>query len=172
MNTPAIGFERLERWQVKFEGGVVNADKVIVATHIPMQSSVDFSSITQPRSHLALALRPQIDTELQGMFIAVDEPTHSIRMGRDPEGPLVVVGPRFNTGQGGDIAQRLMDLDDWTRRNLPVAEVVWHWCNEDYDTPDRMAYVGEPDPSTAPGYFIATGFNGWGITNGLPPHGV
>jgi Rieske Fe-S protein len=43
---------------------------------------------------------------------------------------------------------------------------VWRWCNEDYDTPDRMAYVGEPDAEQAPGLYLATGFSAWGITNG------
>ncbi|HCJ29691.1 MAG TPA: FAD-dependent oxidoreductase, partial [Pseudomonas sp.] len=73
---------------------------------------------------------------------------------------------RFNTGQDGDVARRFVELEDWARRNLPVTEPVWRWCNEDYDTPDRMAYVGEPDPEQAPGYFVATGFNAWGISNG------
>ena len=34
------------------------------------------------------------------------------------------------------------------------------------DTADRMAYVGEADPEEAPGLFVATGFNAWGISNG------
>ena len=29
-----------------------------------------------------------------------------------------------------------------------------------------MPFVGEPDPNKAPGFYIATGFNAWGITNG------
>ena len=49
---------------------------------------------------------------------------------------------------------------------LMSRDVAWRWCNEDYDTPDRVAYVGEPDPEKAPGFYIATGFNAWGISNG------
>ncbi len=29
-----------------------------------------------------------------------------------------------------------------------------------------MPYVGQPDPKEAPGFHVATGFNGWGISNG------
>jgi Rieske Fe-S protein len=101
------------------------------------------------------------------MFIGVDDPTHSLRMGRDPDGPLLVaLGPKFNTGQDGDVARRFAELEAWVRSHLSVGDTAWRWCNEDYDTPDRVAYAGTPDPAAAPGLHIATGFNAWGITNG------
>jgi Rieske Fe-S protein len=64
------------------------------------------------------------------------------------------------------VARRVRELETWARNNLPVGEAVWRWCNEDYDTADRMAYVGEPAPEKSPGFFVATGFNAWGISNG------
>jgi Rieske Fe-S protein len=101
------------------------------------------------------------------MFIGIDDPTHSIRTGSDADGPLLVVlGPKFNTGQDGDVAERFVDLERWARQNLPVGETAWRWCNEDYDTSDRVPYAGTPDPQKAPGFHIATGFNAWGISNG------
>ncbi len=165
--TRAGSFERGSRWQVGFEGGSVEADQVILATHLPVETPIDLASPTQPRCHVAMAFRPQEDARIDGMFIGVDEPTHSIRMGRDDQGPLMIVlGPRFKTGQDADVARRFVDLEDWARDNLPVSEPVWRWCNEDYDTADRMPYVGEPDTEQSPGLFVATGFNGWGISNG------
>lgn len=165
--TRAQSFEHSGRWQVGFEGGSIKADQVVLATHMPVETPVDLVSPTQPRCHVAMAFRPQGDKCVKGMFIGIDEPTHSIRMGRDAEGPLVIVlGPRFRTGQDSDVARRFVDLENWARSNLPVNEPVWRWCNEDYDTADRMAYVGEPDSQKAPGLFVATGFNGWGISNG------
>lgn len=165
--TRATSFERKERWQVSFDGGMVMADQVIIATHMPVETPIDLVSPTQPRCHVAIAFRPEDDAVIEGMFIAVEEPTHSIRMGCDDQGPLMLVlGPRFNTGQDGDVEKRFVDLEQWARSNLPVGEAVWRWCNEDYDTADRMAYVGEADPEQAPGLFVATGFNAWGISNG------
>lgn len=165
--TRAESFERESRWQIGFEGGSIEADQVILATHMPVETPIDLASPTQPRCHVAMAFRPKQDAHLEGMFIAVDEPTHSIRMGRDAEGPLLIVlGPRFKTGQDGDVARRFVDLEDWARSHLPVSEPLWRWCNEDYDTADRMPYVGEPDAEESPGLFVATGFNGWGISNG------
>ncbi|HBZ94375.1 MAG TPA: FAD-dependent oxidoreductase [Pseudomonas sp.] len=165
--TRATSFEHHERWQIGFEGGVLSADKLVITTHMPVKTPVDYISPTQPRCHVAIAFRPSTEDALEGMFIAADEPTHSIRVAQDADGPLILVlGPRFNTGQDADVAQRFVELEEWARQHLPVAEAVWRWCNEDYDTPDRMAYVGEPDAEKAPGLYLATGFSAWGITNG------
>jgi Rieske Fe-S protein len=101
------------------------------------------------------------------MFLGIDDPTRSLRTGRDAEGSLLVaLGPKFDTGHDGDVASRFVELENWVRDNLPGGPLVWRWCNEDFDTPDRVPYVGAPDPDAAPGFYVATGFNAWGITNG------
>jgi Rieske Fe-S protein len=87
-------------------------------------------------------------------------------MGRDREGPLLVVlGPRFNTGQEGDVGRRFRDLEAWVRKNVPAGEAAWRWVNEDFETADRVPFVGAPSKDV-PGFYVATGFNGWGISNG------
>jgi Rieske Fe-S protein len=146
---------------------MVKAAQVVIATNMTVKSPVGYANRTQPRSHVAMAFRLESPAAVDGMFIGIDDPTHSIRTGRDQDGPvLITLGPRFNTGQDGDVARRFRELEHWTRTNLPVREVVWRWCNEDYDTADRMPYVGQPDPKKAADFYVATGFNGWGISNG------
>jgi Rieske Fe-S protein len=147
--------------------GTAHCEHVVVATNMTVKSPVGMSRRTQPRSHTAMAFRIDDPNSFQGMFIGIDDPTHSIRTGSDADGPLLVVlGPKFNTGQDGDVAERFVDLEQWARQNLPVGETAWRWCNEDYDTSDRVPYAGTPDPQKAPGFHIATGFNAWGISNG------
>lgn len=155
------------RWQVSTGEGSVTARQLVVATHITVKSPVGYANRTQPRSHAGIAFRIGDPAAFEGMYIAIDAPTHSIRTGRDREGPLLLVlGPRFDTGQEGDVAGRFRELERWVREHLPVGEAAWRWCNEDYDTADRMPYVGQPDPARAPGFHVATGFNAWGLTNG------
>lgn len=77
--TRAGSFERGSRWQVGFEGGSVEADQVILATHLPVETPIDLASPTQPRCHVAMAFRPQEDARIDGMFIGVDEPTYPDR---------------------------------------------------------------------------------------------
>src|SRR5262249_16013545 len=120
----------------------------------------------RPRCHTAMAFRATSHATVDGMFIDIDQPSHSIRMGRDRDGPLLIVlGPSFITGSDGDIATRFRDQEQWVRDNIPAGEVVWRWVNEDYDSPDRIPYAGELKKD-APGMYVATGFNGWGISNG------
>jgi nitrite reductase/ring-hydroxylating ferredoxin subunit len=76
----------------------------------------------------------------------------------------VVLGSRFGTGLEGDVAKHFRDLEAWTRQNLDVGDAAWRWVNEDYETPDRVPFVGEVPQ--APRLYIATGFNAWGISNG------
>lgn len=163
----AMTFERSGGWRIGTGQGQVTAPNVVVATNITVKSPVGYSNCTQPRCHVVMAFRTDTPEAVDGMFISVDDPTHSIRTGRDAQGPLIItLGPRFNTGQDGDVARRFRDLEDWSRSNLPVGEAVWRWCNEDYDTADAIPYVGQPDASGSPGFYVATGFNGWGISNG------
>ena len=163
----AKSFDQDNGWRIGTEHGTVKAAQVVIATNMTVKSPVGYANRTQPRSHVAMAFRLEDPAAVDGMFISIDDPTHSIRTGRDQDGPLLItLGPRFNTGQDGDVARRFRDLEQWTRANLPVGEAVWRWCNEDYDTADRMPYVGQPDPKKAPGFYVATGFNGWGISNG------
>jgi glycine/D-amino acid oxidase-like deaminating enzyme/nitrite reductase/ring-hydroxylating ferredoxin subunit len=160
-------FEEAERWRVVTDGGSVDAENLVVATNMTVKSPVGMAKRTQPRCHTAMAFRIDDPRLIDGMFIGIDEPTHSLRLGRDGDGPLLIVlGPKFNTGQDGDVARRFVDLERWTKARFPVHEAAWRWCNEDYDTPDRVPYAGIADPEKAPGFYIATGFNGWGISNG------
>jgi glycine/D-amino acid oxidase-like deaminating enzyme/nitrite reductase/ring-hydroxylating ferredoxin subunit len=154
-------------WRAESRSGAITARHILVATNMTVKSPVGYSTKTQPRCHTAIAFRTSSDHAVDGMFIGVDEPTHSIRTGRDSHGPLLVVlGPKFNTGQDGDVARRFVELDRWAHRHLPVGEAVWRWCNEDYDTADHMPFVGMPDPEKSTGFHVATGFNAWGISNG------
>jgi nitrite reductase/ring-hydroxylating ferredoxin subunit len=110
-----------------------------------------------------MAFRAEAST-IDGMFIGIDD-HHSLRMGRDREGDLLVVlGPKFDTGQDGDVGRRLIELEAWTRSRFGIGEVAWRWANEDYDTDDRVPFAGELP--NAPGLYVATGFNAWGISNG------
>ncbi|PSJ60055.1 FAD-dependent oxidoreductase [Kumtagia ephedrae] len=166
-NSRARLIDEASRWRVVTDGGTVHAEHVIVATNLPVKSPVGMANRTQPRSHVAMAFRTDDPVMVDGMFIGIDEPTRSMRMGRDAEGPLLIVlGPKFDTGQDGDVARRFVEVELWVRQHFPVGETAWRWCNEDYDTADRVPFAGTPDPEKAPGFHIATGFNGWGISNG------
>jgi glycine/D-amino acid oxidase-like deaminating enzyme/nitrite reductase/ring-hydroxylating ferredoxin subunit len=165
-NTRVTKVKPGKRWQVTAGPGVLAVQHVVIATNLPMAGPVAYDDRTQPRCHIAMAFRMAPHAAIDGMFIGIDERTHSLRMGRDHDGPLLVaLGPKFNTGQDGNVAARFCDLERWVRQNLPVGDAAWRWANEDYDTADRLPFVGQPSKK-ARGLYVATGFNGWGISNG------
>ena len=158
--------DRADHWRVRTDGGEIRAESLFLATNLPIAGPVDYSVRTQPRCHTAAAFRITPEHAPEGVFISAGQPSHSIRTGRDADGPLLIVlGPHFNTGQEGNIARRFLELEDWTRARFKVGDLLWRWTNEDYDTADRVPYAGSPSDD-APGLYIATGFNAWGITNG------
>ena len=153
-----------DRWRVTAGGHSLEVEHVVMASALPFTGPLefDYGRRTQPRCHAALAFRMAPQSAIDGMFISIDTPTHSLRMGSDPDGPLLIaLGPRFNTGQDGDVAAQFRDLEQWIRQRLPVGATEWRWVNEDYDTADRVPLVSMKD-----GFYLATGFNGWGISNG------
>jgi glycine/D-amino acid oxidase-like deaminating enzyme/nitrite reductase/ring-hydroxylating ferredoxin subunit len=163
-NTRVTEVESDGRWRVTTERGVINTDHIVLATSIPFTGPLDedYGQRMQPSCHAAIAYRVPMESLIEGMFISIDAPTHSLRTGRDNEGALLVaLGPRFNTGQDSNVARQFEDLDQWVRERLPVGEAVWRWVNEDYYTADRLPFVALEN-----GFYFATGFNGWGISNG------
>jgi glycine/D-amino acid oxidase-like deaminating enzyme/nitrite reductase/ring-hydroxylating ferredoxin subunit len=158
---------RDSRWRIEAGRSYLQAEHVIIATSFPIAGPVSYDRTTRPRCHIAMAFRMASGAAIDGMFIGIDKPTHSLRMGRDRDGPLLVVlGPSFQTGHDGDVAERFRELEKWVRTNFKTGEAAWHWANEDYDTADRMPFVGAPSQQKSPGLYVATGFNGWGISNG------
>lgn len=165
-NTRVTKVDSDSRWRIEAGRHHLQAKHVIIATNFPIAGPISYSQTTRPRCHIGMAFR-MAAAAIDGMFIGIDKPTHSLRMGRDREGPLLVVlGPSFKTGHDGDVAERFRGLEKWVRVNFQAGEAEWRWVNEDYDTPDRVPFVGPPSQSKCPGMYVATGFNGWGISNG------
>jgi glycine/D-amino acid oxidase-like deaminating enzyme/nitrite reductase/ring-hydroxylating ferredoxin subunit len=145
--------------------GTISAQKVVIATHFPIYDpALYFSRLS---SHRSLVIGLRLDgTVPEGMYIGTGEEAHSFRNQPIDDGMLLLVGGAgFKTGQGGDILERYHRLEQFARLHFNVASVEYHWSTQDNRTLDRIPYIGPIGPkSTA--VFVATGFGGWGMTNG------
>ena len=109
------------RWRVEAGRHRLDADHVVLATNLPIDGPIPYDLYTQPRCHYAMAFRAGSPGLIDGMFIDVDQPAHSLRMGSDSDGPLLVaLGPRFDTGHEGDVAARFRELEGWVRERFDV----------------------------------------------------
>ena len=130
-------------WKLELAERRFDAENVVLATNLPIAGPIPYDERTRPRSHIAMAFRIDRRAAIDGMFIGIDEPTHSLRMGRDEDGLLLVaLGPNSVPGLEGDVAKHFFELEAWTRRNFEVGDAAWRWVNEDYDSPDRLPFVG------------------------------
>jgi glycine/D-amino acid oxidase-like deaminating enzyme/nitrite reductase/ring-hydroxylating ferredoxin subunit len=163
--TRASNVEDGEPCRVVTPAGSLAARDAIVATNLPFLDRGGFFATNFPRSHVALAARVEPGTEPDGMFISVEQPSHSVRACPDPAGPLLIcTGAGFKTGQG-DTETLGAELEGWVRQHFKVTGIPYRWTNEDYDSMDRLPYIGRLS-SRAKHVWVATGFNAWGMTAG------
>jgi len=84
---------------------------------------------------------------------------------------VLVDGQNHRTGQDSDTARHYRRLEGQARNHFDVASVIHRWSTQDYVSVDRVPFVGCHSPMTDRAY-VATGFGGWGLTNGTAAAGI
>jgi len=148
-------------------GATISAHEVVVATHYPVFDRAMLFSRLVPRRELVVAGLIPATQDPGGMYITAEDNTRSVRTAPYPDGRrlLIVTGEKFKPGTPG-IEDRLHRLADWTRRHFGVDHLLYHWAAQDNDPTDRLPYVGRFHPG-ARHVWVATGFGGWGMSNGV-----
>lgn len=149
--------------------GKMTADRLVLATGTPiLDRGAYFAKLTALRSYATTHRVPGSPGSIpQGMYLSVDQPTRSLRtVAVDGEELLIVggnghVGGRFDSPSGA-----VADLDRWTREHFPGAERLHAWSAQDYQSVNRVPFVGLM-PRGGGHIYVATGFNKWGMTNGV-----
>ncbi|HJW27268.1 MAG TPA: FAD-dependent oxidoreductase [Rhodocyclaceae bacterium] len=145
--------------------GHLRARDVIVASHFPFADKALFASRLQPQRSYVLAVR--LDGPAPpGMFIDTAE-AFSLRSQPLPGGRelALITGAGHPAGEGGDTTARYQRLEMLARSRLPVRSVEYRWSTQDNFTLDRVPYIGRTTHHSRHLY-VATGFNGWGMTGG------
>ena len=144
----------------------VEADQVILATHFPVQDRLGLFARLFPKQSYVLAARTAGEPP-EGMYYRVDDPYFSVRSATlDGEELTLIGGQNHKTGQGGDTADRYRALEAEAREHFEIQEIVYRWSTQDYVSVDGIPYVGRGGP-LADELYIATGFGGWGMSNGV-----
>ncbi|NHN58119.1 MULTISPECIES: FAD-dependent oxidoreductase [Halorussus] len=151
--------------RVETERGTVTADSVLVTTHFPVEDPAAYFARQYPKRSYVLAVE-LAEEPPAGMFYQDESPYFSVRPVPSADGPVALVGGQnHKTGQGGSTAERYRNLERQTHDHFDVEEVKYRWSTQDYVSVDKIPYVGDLGPTTD-GVYVATGFGGWGMTNG------
>lgn len=138
--------------------GKVRAEHIVFACHYPFVNvpGLYFARMHQTRSYvLALEHVPRLD----GMFIGAGPDSISLRNHGDL---LLLGGGGHRTGENPE-GGRYDFLRQVAGAWFPGSREVAHWSAQDCMTPDGAAYIGPFAPSR-PHWYVATGFQKWGMT--------
>ncbi|KQQ90038.1 FAD-dependent oxidoreductase [Arthrobacter sp. Leaf137] len=153
---------------VKTDKGTVRADRVVLATGIPvLDRGLYFAKLQPSRSYAAAVELPEGQEPPPGMYISVEQPTHSLRdVETDGRRLLLVGGHGHHVGRTASEKAHLDGLLDWTRQHFPGAVTTHTWSAQDYLPTNLMPFFGKLPRGRGHIYF-GTGYNKWGMTNAV-----
>jgi glycine/D-amino acid oxidase-like deaminating enzyme/nitrite reductase/ring-hydroxylating ferredoxin subunit len=163
--TRVVSVDQGDPCELRTDGGqVVRADRVIVATHLPILDRGLFFTRSHPeRSYILLArLRGDVP---QGMYLSDESPSHSLRSVATAEGELLMVGGESHKAGQSDATERYAALERWAREHFDVESIEHRWATQDHMPADGLPFVGRLWPFSDR-LLTATGFRKWGIAMG------
>jgi len=163
--TRALDVDPGDRCRVETDRGELAADDVVVATNFPFYDRGLYFTRLEPKRSYVLAAR--LDGEVpEGMYYRPTDPYFSVRPHPAGDESLVLFGGQnHKTGHQGDGRGRYRAVEREARRRFDVDSVEYRWSTQDYTSADRVPFVGQLAPQTDHVH-VATGFGGWGLTNG------
>lgn len=151
---------------LRTDQGEITARHVVLATGAPvLDRGLHFARLEAQRSY-AMAYRVP-GAIPAGMYLSADQTTRSLRTAPHGVGEVLIAG-----GNGHGVARhpspasQVEDLHRWVQENFSGAERTHTWSAQDYSTTDSVPLVG-PLPGTHERVLVATGYNKWGMTNGV-----
>ncbi|KGI66232.1 FAD-dependent oxidoreductase [Mycolicibacterium rufum] len=144
----------------------VTAQKVVLATGMPVLDRGFFFARLEPKRSYCLAFDVPGDIT-RSMYLSVDSPTRSVRYAPSPTGDKLIVGGAGHTvGRADHPRGAVTELANWAALHYPGAVQTHYWSAQDYHPVDELPYVGPLLPKLE-NLLVATGFDKWGMTNGV-----
>lgn len=146
---------------------VLRCDDVVLATGTPfLDRGLYFAKVEAHRSYVLLYSTGEHVPEQ--MLLSAGSPTISLRdvPGEGDLPRLMVGGNGHVVGRTRSEVQHLDELRAWVARHYPGATETHAWSAQDYASHDGIPYVGKL-PRGLGHLYLATGYDKWGLTNGV-----
>ena len=144
--------------------GKISFQKAIFTTHFPIDNKhgMYFLKMYQHRSYVIALKNAPI---LEGMY--VDERDNGLSF-RNYSNCLLLGGGSHRTGKKGG---NWSELRDFANKYYSEAKEIAFWATQDCMSLDRMPYIGQYSKFKK-NYYVATGFNKWGMTSSMVAAGI
>ena len=147
------------------DGSTLRAEHVVLATGVPFLDRGLYFSKMEPQRSYALAFDSAVAPE--GMYLSVGSDTRSIRDAPAAAGTrLLIGGSGHSVGRARSELEHVDALREWTATYFPGSVETHQWSAQDYSPPDGVPFVGLM-PRGLGRIYVATGFEKWGMTNGV-----
>jgi len=152
--------------RVDTDAGVLQADRVVLATGMPILDRGGFFARMEARRSYLMAFRTA-QAPPSEMYLSAEQPSRSLRDARRGDEHLLLVGGAGHvTGRTRSERDHVAQLRTWTRRWWPHAEETHSWSAQDHTTAHGLPFAGPLRPGTEH-LLVAGGFAKWGMTNGV-----
>lgn len=149
------------------DGRVLHADNVVLATGVPtLDRGLYFAKVEAKRSYLLAFEGVEAPP---AMYLSAAASSRSIRgvPGDDTTAPRLLVGGAGHVvGRTESELSRIHELREWTARHFEGAAETHAWSAQDYASHDGIPFVGTL-PRGGGRIYLATGYDKWGLTNGV-----
>jgi glycine/D-amino acid oxidase-like deaminating enzyme len=160
------GSHGTEALRIATEHGELTADRVVLATGVPILDRGGFFARLSPMRSYAAAFAVPVNAP-KGMYLSADEPTRSVRSVPTDQGELLLTGGNGHVvGRERSARALVNDLTDWTRDHFPGAVRTHWWSAQDYESVDGPPYIGALTPFSDR-ILTATGYDKWGMTTAV-----
>ncbi|AKP58353.1 Putative iron-sulfur binding oxidoreductase [Mycobacteroides abscessus subsp. abscessus] len=144
----------------------LEAQRCVLATGTPiLDRGGFFAKLTANRSYCMSFDVPGPIT--RAMYLSVDAPLRSVRYAPSSTGDRLVVGGAGHVvGHPAHAREALRELAGWAQTHYPGATRTHSWAAQDYATISELPYAGPLLPG-GKRIYLATGYDKWGMTNGI-----
>lgn len=150
-----------ERKEVITDQGSIMADKVVVATHLPVYDPDSLNKHLSPARSYVLGLFIKGDFS-DGMFIDID-PMHTYRSTPTGKSKLVIVAGEHSPVDVDDRNVYYGRLESYAREHLNIKSLEYYWTSIDVLSDDGLPIIGMTSKKDI---YVATGLGFWGMVNG------
>ncbi len=146
------------------QGQRVLADRIVLATHLPILDRGGHFALAEPERSYALGVHLAGEVP-EGMYLSAESPTRSMRAHPWDGEELFIVGGQGHRMGSADPVDRFRALEDFARERFDVREIEYRWSAHDYMPADHLPLVGSMWPH-GDEILLATGMRKWGLAMG------